>query len=144
MDAMLQSESGKSIALALGKLLEEHRGDDVVVMDMRKLNFWTDFFIIATVTSNTHLMGLERHIKEFTRENGIEVLRRSSKPANNAAPVSYGASSAIQGADEWSLIDLGDIVIHLMSAGTRSFFELERLWSAASLIHRTGVSLTQT
>ena len=148
MDGMLQSERGKSFALALGKLLEEHRGDDVVVMDMRNLNFWTDFFIITTVTSNTHLLGLERHIKEFTRENGIDILRRSRKPASNRVSFSYGSASeesgsSLQGttagsSDEWCLIDLGDIVIHLMSVRTRSFFELERLWSDASFIYRTG------
>ena len=140
MDAMLQSENGKTLAVDLGKLLEEHRGADVVVMDMRSLNFWTDFFIIATVTSNTHLLGLERHIKDFTREKGIDILRRSKRPASAAAPLYSGSSSVESGTDEWSLIDLGDIVIHLMSARTRAFFELERLWSAASIVYRKGTS----
>ena len=108
-------------ALDLGKLLDEHKAADVLVMDMRQLNFWTDFFVIATVTSNTHLMGLERHIRDFTREKGLEILRRSRKPEKG---------DLLQ--EEWCLLDLGFMVIHLMSAKTRSFFELERLWSAAS------------
>jgi ribosome-associated protein len=132
MDDTLLSEN-TSLALSLGKLLEEHKGGDVVVMDMKNLNFWTDFFIIATVTSSAHLMGLERHIKEFARDRGIEILRRSRKPDKNTGPGSTEPPS-----DEWSLIDLGDMVIHLMSARTRSFFELERLWSAASFVYRTG------
>jgi len=107
-------------AIELGKLIDDHRGGDVVVMDMRALNFWTDFFIIATVTSNTHLLGLERHIKEFVREKGLEILHRSRKP---------------EGDDEWCLLDLGSIVIHLMSNKVRQFFELERLWGAALLIY---------
>jgi ribosome-associated protein len=138
MDDTLLSEN-RSLAIALGKLLEEHKGGDVVVMDMKNLNFWTDYFIITTVTSNTHLMGLERHIKEFARDKGIEILRRSRKPDKNAGPGSLISSGSVEPpSDEWSLIDLGDIVIHLMSARTRSFFELERLWSAASLVYRTG------
>ena len=112
-------------AMDLGKLLYEHNGADVVVMDMRRLNFWTDFFIIATVTSNKHLMGLERHIKDFVRDNGLEILHRSRKPEEN---------------DEWRLLDLGGIVIHLMTERTRSFFELERLWSAAPLIYSSKSS----
>jgi ribosome-associated protein len=108
------------IAVELGKLLQDHNGGAVVVMDMRQLNFWTDFFVIATITSNTHLSGLERHIKEFTRERGLEILRRSRKPDTD---------------DEWALIDLGNTVIHLMTDRTRSFFELERLWSSAPLIY---------
>jgi ribosome-associated protein len=110
-------------ALELGKLLADHNGNNVVVMDMRSLNFWTDFFIIATVTSNTHLSGLERHIKDYTREKEMEILHRSKRPDNKELS-----------SEEWSLLDLGGIVIHLMTAKIRNFFELERLWSAAPII----------
>jgi ribosome-associated protein len=106
------------LALELGKLLQEHRGIDVLVMDLREINSWTDFFVVATVTSNAHVQGLQRHIKEFARERGLEILRSHRKiPAD----------------DEWSLVDLGTIVIHLMTAKSRTFYELERLWSAAEI-----------
>ena len=118
MDAMLRDN-----ALELGKLLEDHQGKEVIVMDMTALNFWTDFFVIATVTSNTHLAGLERHIKDFVSEKGLEIFHRSRRPEVD---------------DEWCLIDLGGIVIHLMTANTRSFFELERLWSAAPVIYEAA------
>jgi len=126
------NEALQSHALALGKLLDEHHGGDVVVMDMRSLNFWTDFFILATVTSSTHQAGLERHIKDFSREEGLEILRRSRRPETGAEE-----GSAELRSDEWCLLDLGSIVIHLMSARIRSFFELERLWSAAPLIFQS-------
>jgi len=116
-------------ALELGKLLTDHNGLNVVVMDMRSLNFWTDFFIITTVTSNTHLSGLERHIKDYTREKGMEILHRSKRPDKKIDLASSELSS-----EEWSLLDLGGIVIHLMTAKIRNFFELERLWSAAPII----------
>jgi ribosome-associated protein len=107
-------------AVDLGKLLTEHRGGDVLVMDMRRINFWTDFFVIATVSSSAHLSGLERHIKDFSGERNSEILRRSRRATEE---------------EEWSLIDMGGIVIHLMSPRARSFYELERLWSAASVIY---------
>jgi ribosome-associated protein len=109
-----------ALALALGKLLRQARGQDVTVLDMRELNSWTDFFIIATVTSSTHRWGLERHIKEFAREQGIEILRRSPRPSGGVD-------------DEWSLIDMGDMVVHLMTKKARLFYELERLWGASPL-----------
>ncbi|MDR0312516.1 MAG: ribosome silencing factor [Treponema sp.] len=118
MKDTLQTEE---TAVELGKLLHDHNGGAVVVMDMRQLNFWTDFFVIATVTSNTHLSGLERHIKEYARENSLEILRRSRRPDAED--------------DEWALIDMGNIVIHLMTNRLRSFFELERLWGSAPLIY---------
>jgi ribosome-associated protein len=112
-------------ALALGDLLREHKGGDVKILDLRGLNGWTDFFVIATVSSGAHLQGLERHVKEFSRERGPEILRRSRKP-----PADPGAPAH----DEWCLIDMGNVVIHLMSPQARSFYELERLWSAAPVL----------
>ena len=128
MDDMLQTERDSALAAKLGKLLDEHRGVEVLVMDMRSLNFWTDFFVIATVTSSTHLSGLERHIKDFASEQGLEILHRSRRPESNGD----------QRLDEWCLIDLGNMVVHLMSAQSRSFFELERLWSTAPIIFDSG------
>ena len=122
MGDMSQSNAAlQSKAIELGKLLDDHKGGEVLVMDMRELNFWTDFFVIATVTSSTHSIGMEKHIKEFVRENGLEILRCSRKPEDD---------------DEWRLLDLGGIVIHLMTERARSFFELERLWSAAPFIYQ--------
>jgi ribosome-associated protein len=107
---------GGEAAVALGALLVEHRGGDVLVLDLREMNAWTDFFVIATASSGAHLEGMERHLKEFCREQGLEILRRSRKPPAED--------------DEWRLIDLGPAVIHLMSSRARAFYELERLWAA--------------
>ena len=123
-DASQDKDALRRKAVELGKLLDDHNAGDVVIMDMRNLNYWTDFFIIATVTSNTHLMGLERHIKDFVREEGMEILRRSRKPEKDAE-LTF---------EEWCLLDLGSIVIHLMTDRARQFFELERLWSTAPVI----------
>ena len=113
-------EAGEDAALALGDLLREHKGGDVAVLDLRNMNGWTDFFVIATASSNTHLDGLDRHIKEFCRERNLEILRRSRKPGGEE--------------DEWRLIDLGPVVVHLMNSRTRSFYELERLYSQAAAL----------
>jgi ribosome-associated protein len=102
---------------ALGDLLRDHRGADVLVLDLRDLGAWTDFFVIATSSSDTHMDGLDRHIKEFCNERGIDILRRSHKP---------------DGEDQWRIIDLGPIVIHLMNSKTRAFYDLERLYSIAT------------
>jgi ribosome-associated protein len=97
----------------MGELLREHNGQDVSVLDLRGINNWTDFFIIATCTSRTHMDGLDRHIKEFCREKKIDILGRSRKSTD----------------DDWRLIDLGWIIIHLMTGRVREFYELERLWA---------------
>jgi len=104
-------------ATALGELLRDHKGADVLVLDLRGMGSWTDFFVIATTSSGTHMDGLDRHIKEFCDERGIDILRRSRKP---------------DGEDEWRIIDLGPIVIHLMNGKARAFYDLERLYSSYS------------
>jgi len=111
MEDMLP-EIDKQVA-AISALLQEHNGQNVTVLDLRGINNWTDFFIIATATSKTHIDGLEKHIKEFCRENKIEILGSSRKDAD----------------DEWRLIDLGLIIIHLMTSNVREFYELEKLWT---------------
>jgi ribosome-associated protein len=113
------------LALELGKILAEHRAGDVTVMDMRSLNMWTDFFIVATVSSSVHMQGLQRHIRDFCAEQGVEILRQRRK---------------IQNDDGWNLMDLGTVVVHLMTAKARSFYELERLWSEASVIYSSKSS----
>jgi ribosome-associated protein len=117
-------------AVALGELLRDHRGADVLVLDLRNLGAWTDFFVIATSSSDTHMDGLDRHIKEFCHERGIDILRRSHKPDGEDAPQPspQGEGSPL----EWRIIDLGSIVIHLMNSKTRAFYDLERLYSLAS------------
>ncbi|MDR2468512.1 MAG: ribosome silencing factor [Spirochaetaceae bacterium] len=109
-------------ARKLGSLLAEHNGKDVVVIDLRALASWTDFFIIVTVTSGTHRSGLERLIKEWTVEAGVETRRGGAKRTKD---------------ENWSLADLGSIVVHLMNSQAREFYELENLWSEG-LITRIG------
>jgi ribosome-associated protein len=97
-------------------------------MDLRRTNGWTDFFVIATVNSGTHTQGLERHIKDFCRERRFDILRISPRPRGEQA-----ASE-----DGWRIIDLGFAAVHLMTSKTRSFYELERLWSAGSIVFQEG------
>ncbi|MDR1073736.1 MAG: ribosome silencing factor [Treponema sp.] len=107
-------------AIDISRLLVEHKGREVVALDLRGLNAWTDFFVISSVTSNVHMQGLERQIKEFCRARDIEIVHASTNP------------SAL--GEEWKLIDLGAIAIHLMTEKARSFYELERLWSQAKTL----------
>lgn len=114
--------NARTAAVDIGRLLSDHKGGEVVVMDLSGMNAWTDFFIIATVTSSAHLQGLHKHIKEHLVSTPLTILRRQRKtPAD----------------EEWSLIDLGSIVVHLMTDRARRFYELERLWSDAEIAWRS-------
>ena len=129
MDGSLQETSTQASAGVPGleevrllcKLLEEHKGDDVAALDLRELHSWTDFFIIATVSSSTHREGLLRHIKEFAGSHGLAVLNRTQRKNEENGG--------------WNLVDMGTIIIHLMTSQSRNFYELEELWSSAGTIY---------
>ena len=105
----------KEKALEIAQLLEDGKGNDVTVLDVSELNSWTNYFVIATVTSSAHWQGLFRQIKDYAKENELEIRKTAQKSSQG---------------DDWNLIDLGNIVIHLMSHDAREFYELERLWHA--------------
>jgi ribosome-associated protein len=109
--AVIAPSSGEA-ALSLAATLADHKGVDVVVLDVSAQAGWTDRFVIATATSLAHLRGLARFIDEELPGLGLARLRRGSAADD----------------DEWLLIDLGGIIVHLMTEGARSFYELEKLW----------------
>ena len=102
-------------ALEIAQLMEDGKGQDVAVLDVSGLNSWTDYFVIVTITSSAHWQGLYRTVKEYIAENELSIHQTSRKTPQG---------------DDWNLIDLGPIVVHLMSADARNFYELEKLWHA--------------
>ena len=106
-------------AIEIAKLMQDGKGDDVTLIDISGLNSWTDYFVIVTVSSSTQQQGLAKQIKEYIKENDLEI-----HPVNRRSP----------NGDVWNLIDLGAIVVHLMSAQAREFYNLEKLWFNGKVI----------
>ena len=106
-------------AKEIAQLMEDGKGNDVVLIDVSGLNSWTDYFVITSVTSSTHWQGLYKQIKEYIRENDLEIHLTNKKSPDG---------------DDWNLVDLGPIVVHLMSENARNFYELEKLWHAGKVL----------
>ena len=115
-------ESVKNKVLAIARLLDEHKAEDTMVLNVA--NSWTDFFIITTVRSQVHLKGLVRRLADFFAVNHIEALNRHKNVGESG----------------WVLIDCGEFVVHLMDKEMRSFYELEKLWFNSSLIYQSSKS----
>ncbi|MBO4404984.1 MAG: ribosome silencing factor [Treponema sp.] len=107
-------------ALAIAGILEDSKAENVTVLDIRELNSWTDLFVIATVASQVHAAGLYKEVKDFAKNNDMEIHLTHQKTSDGS---------------EWNLIDLGTVVVHLMSAEARGFYELEKLWHAGKVLH---------
>ena len=110
-------------AIEIAKLMEDGKGIDVTLLDISGLNSWTDYFVIVTVTSSTHWQGLYKQVKDYIKDNDLEI-----HLTNRKSPDGH----------DWNLIDLGSIVVHLMSESARSFYDLEKLWHAGKTIDFRG------
>lgn len=105
-------------ALAAATTADEHRGRNIVILDLRPITPVFDFFVLATGTSRRQLHAMSERIDETLetefgdRRLGIE---------------GYAGS-------RWILLDYGDVVIHLFDDETRQFYDLEHLWHGAKEI----------
>jgi ribosome-associated protein len=91
--------------------LEDLKGVDIQVLDVREMTSITDYMVVVSGNSSRHVKGLADHVLEKAREIGVRPL---------------GVEGEREA--EWLLVDLGDVVIHVMRAGPREFYKLERLW----------------
>jgi ribosome-associated protein len=86
-------------AQSMAGMLETQGARDLVLLDVRKNSSWTDFMIIATITSYTQAQGLERNILEEATKQQRKLHKSSSKAQD----------------EKWHLFDCGDMVINLMT-----------------------------
>ncbi len=114
----------KQLAEEIAHMLEEHKGQETIVLDISEQSSFADFFIISTFSSQGHLKGLLKHLLMLLSERGIEP-RQKQKNLEE---------------DGWVLLDCSDIIIHLMSVAMRDFYELERLWYSAKTVFHSSKS----
>ena len=102
--------------------LEDFKADDIQVIDVSGRNPLTERMVIASGNSTRHVKSMAENLVVNTK-------------AKNHQPL--GVEGAKEG--EWVLVDLNDVIVHLMLPQTRAFYNLEKLWEA-SADHRSGVS----
>lgn len=103
--------------------LDELKARDIRVLDVTKLTSITDAMVVASGTSARHVKALSDHVVEQAKQAGVKPL-------------------GIEGENtrDWILVDLGDVVVHVMLPRVRSFYSLEKLWTVgdAPEISATG------
>jgi ribosome-associated protein len=91
--------------------LEDIKAHDIEVYDVRHLTSFFDRVIVASAGSARQTKALVNHLRESARETGADIV-------------------GVEGEDtgEWVLVDMGDIVVHIMQPAVRAHYNLEELW----------------
>ena len=106
--------SNEQICTLVVEALDEGKGKNVLEIDVRAKTSITDFMVIAFATFARHVKALANAVLEKVKEKGCKPL---------------GSEGLANG--EWALIDLGEVVVHVMQEETREFYDLGRLWQGA-------------
>lgn len=106
----MEPEQLKQLVLSV---LDDYKALNVVEIDVRKLTSIADTMIICSGTSTRHLKTLAEQVVKRAKENSVVPL-------------------GVEGEDsaEWILVDLSDVIVHIMQPSAREFYSLEKLWTA--------------
>ena len=108
----------RTLALRCRELADDKKADNLLVLDVRKLSSVTDYFVIATGTSEPHVRAIVEEITDQLREeHGLRPLRRDG---------------TVHGA--WVVMDFFDVIVHVMRADARERYDLESLWGDAKRV----------
>ncbi len=103
---------GKTLQDFVIDKIDDLKGQDILALNVQGKSSITDCMIICTGTSTRHVMSIANHVVQESRAAGLVPLGIDGK---NAA--------------DWVVVDLGDVIVHVMQEESRQLYELEKLWS---------------
>lgn len=109
---------GLKLAEACRVYAEDKKAEEVVILDVREMSSVTDFFVIASATSEPHVRAIWNEVVDrLKQEHGVG----ATKPE--------GARF-----DNWVVIDYFDVIVHVMHSDIRTKYDLEGLWNDAAVV----------
>lgn len=111
------SLSSKNIAIAIAQLADAKKAEDIVILDMRKVVNFCDYFVIGSAHSERQVSAIAEYIEESLKHSGMDVhLKRGLK------------------GNRWVVFDTGSVVVHIFHKEAREFYGLEYLWQEAKKV----------
>ncbi len=119
VDDIIQEEvigflEAEEIARLATELASEQQARDIVLLDIRALCSFADYFVICTGDNKRHIEAIWRDIAEILKKKGV-------LPHHNEGEPDSG----------WMLIDFGSVIVHIFAPPEREYYELDRLWGKA-------------
>ena len=113
-----ENARGHDLAIAIARIIEETRGKDIRVLDLRSVTEVFDYFVIATGSSRRQMHSVSDEIERIVKAEWGDEKR------------------GIEGYDEsrWIVIDYGDVIVQLFDADSRQYWDLEQLWGDAKRV----------
>ncbi len=107
-----------NIAYLAAKETEEKKGENIVLLDVSKLTTLSDYFLIVTANSSAQIEAIARHLEEFLSKYDYKLISKEGVVSSN-----------------WTVLDFGNLIVHIMREEERSYYKLERFWCNAVLIN---------
>lgn len=99
--------------------LEDKKGEDILLIDLKEIASFTDYFVLCTGTSDRMLGALAKSVQETI----LEKHRKKGRIEGEAR-------------EGWMVVDFGDVVVHLFSPDQREYYRLEELWQEGKVLLR--------
>ncbi|HPQ60734.1 MAG TPA: ribosome silencing factor [Syntrophales bacterium] len=109
-------KAGDLVLLCANAALERKAGN-LLILKVRELTSFTDYFIICSGTSDRQVRSIAEHIEERLKKEGILPIGVEGRQGGN-----------------WILMDYGEVILHIFFETTREFYEIERLWAEAPVL----------
>lgn len=109
-------ESKEILELAV-KAADSKRAEDIVALDVSKVSYMADYFVIMDANSKRQVQAISEAIVEQAHKTNVEIKRIEGKQTAS-----------------WILVDLGDVIVHIFQKDQRQFYNLEKLWSQAPMV----------
>ncbi|TFH42764.1 MAG: ribosome silencing factor [Chrysiogenales bacterium] len=99
-----------AISMECARSLDEKKAEGIVLLDLRRVNSYFDYFLIATGNSRVHCRSLARELQRVMIGKGV---RSHNRPDYDSG---------------WIVIDFGGLIVHIFTSETRDYYQLEKLW----------------
>ena len=107
------------VAQYIVDVASDRLAEDIVLLDLRNLAPFADYFVIMSAESSRQIEALEEDLTQALKDAGVPRHRREGTPASG-----------------WVLLDFSDVIVHVFSPEEREFYDLERLWNRAPQVVR--------